>query len=391
MNDFPLITDEALAELRARIGQPFERPHPHVTEVTRDSLRHWALGIGDGNPLWLDDAYAASTRWGGIVAPGSFLYAFDRVVSGYVSGLPGIHAMFAGTDWNWFAPIRLGMRITAEPVLKDLLDLESTFSGRAVKQTYEVTFRDQDGTPLCRADSWCIRTQRSVARERATRDHIEPHRWSAEEIAVIAKHYETEAPRGATPRWWEGVEVGEALDTILKGPSTVTGFVAFTQGWGSLYVRAHGPAFDMFREHPALGIPNDQGVPEPPERVHWDSDLARAVGVPAAYDYGPERISWLGHLMTNWIGDDGFLRRLNVQVRRHNIIGDLTTCNGRVTAKWVEPGGTGGVPPTTAAGAATERAHLVECEVWGDNQRGERTCLGMAVAELPSRATLSSE
>ena len=113
--------------------------------------------------------------------------------------------------------------------------------------------------------------------------------------------------------------------------------------------------------------------------------------MPAAYDYGPERISWLGHLMTNWIGDDGFLRRLNVQVRRHNIIGDLTTCNGRVTAKWVEPGGTGGVPPTTAAGAATERAHLVECEVWGDNQRGERTCLGMAVAELPSRATLSSE
>jgi len=367
MPDFPLITDEALAELRARIGQPFERPRPHVTEVTRDSLRHWALGIGDDNPLWLDEDYAASTRWGGIVAPGSFLYAFDRVVSGYVSGLPGIHAMFAGTDWNWFSPLRLGMRITAEPVLKDLLDLDSSFSGRSVKQTYEVTFRDQDGVELCRADSWCIRTQRSVARERATREHIEPYRWSAEEIAVIAKHYEAEAPRGAAPRWWEDVEVGEALDTVLKGPSTVTGFVAFTQGWGSLYVRAHGPAFQMFSAHPALAIPNDQGVPEPPERVHWDSDLARAVGVPAAYDYGPERISWLGHLMTNWIGDDGFLRRLNVQVRRHNIIGDLTTCNGRVIGKSVEGD-----------------AHLVECEVWGDNQRGERTCLGRAVAELPS-------
>jgi acyl dehydratase len=368
MADFPLITDDALDDLRARIGQPFERPQPHVTEVTRDSLRHWALGIGDENPLWLDEAYASSSRWGGIVAPGSFLYAFDRVVSGYVSGLPGIHAMFAGTDWNWFAAIRLGDRIIAEPVLKDLLDLESEFSGRAVKQTYEVTFRNQDGTLVCRADSWCIRTQRSVARERATREHIEPQRWSEEEIAVIAKHYQTEAPRGAAPRWWEDVEVGDPLDTVLKGPSTVTGFVAFTQGWGSLYVRAHAPAFQMFRDHPALGIPNDQGVPEPPERVHWDSDLARAVGVPAAYDYGPERISWLGHLMTNWIGDDGFLRRLNVQVRRHNIIGDLTTCNGSVRAKWIDGD-----------------AHLVECDVWGDNQRGERTCLGRAVAELPSR------
>jgi acyl dehydratase len=374
LRGFPLITEDALAELRARIGVPFERPQPHVTEVTRDSLRHWALGIGDDNPLWLDEEYARGTRWGGIVAPGSFLYAFDRVVSGYVSGLPGVHAMFAGTDWNWFASIRLGDRITAEPVLKDLLDLDSTFSGRSVKQTYEVTFRNQDGAELCRADSWCIRTQRDVARERATREHVRPHEWTPEEIARIADHYSNERPRGSEPRWYEDVAIGERLDTVLKGPSTVTGFVAFTQGWGSLYVKAHRPAFDMFRSHPALAIPNDQGVPEPPERVHWDSDLARAVGVPAAYDYGPERISWLGHLMTNWIGDDGFLRRLNVQVRRHNIIGDLTTCDGRVVRKWVEGD-----------------AHLVECEVWGDNQRGERTAVGAAVAELPSRTDTGRE
>ena len=155
---------------------------------------------------------------------------------------------------------------------------------------------------------------------------------------------------------------------MLKGPSTVTSFVCFTQGWGSLYVKAHGPAFEMFREHPALGIPNDLGVPEPPERVHWDSELARAVGVPAAYDYGPERISWLGHLMTDWIGDDGFLNRLNVQVRRHNIIGDLTVCNGTVTRKWVDDG-----------------KHFVEVRVIAENQRGEHTAIGTAVATLPSK------
>jgi hypothetical protein len=164
------------------------------------------------------------------------------------------------------------------------------------------------------------------------------------------------------------VQVGEALPTMLKGPSTVTSFVCFTQGWGSLYVKAHGPAFDMFRRHPALGIPNDLGVPEPPERVHWDNELARAVGVPAAYDYGPERISWLGHLMTDWIGDDGFLNRLNVQVRKHNIIGDLTTCSGTVTRKWTE-----------------DDKHLVEVAVVGENQRKEQTAIGTAVATLPSR------
>ena len=365
---FPLITQEALDALRSRIGQPFKRPVPHVTEATADSIRHWALGIGDDNPLWLDPEYARNTRWGGVMAPGTFLYAFDRVVSGYVSGLPGVHAMFAGTDWQWHAPIRLGDRIEAQPVLKDLLELQSNFSGRSVKQTYRVTFTNQNGELVCEADSWCIRTQRDVARERATREAVKPKVWTPEEIAEIDGHYAHYQRRGATPRYWEDVREGEKLPTMLKGPSTVTSFVCFTQGWGSLYVKAHGPAFEMFREHPALGIPNDQGVPEPPERVHWDSELARAVGVPAAYDYGPEWISWLGHLMTDWIGDDGFLNRLNVQVRKHNIVGDLTVCNGTVTRKWVEDG-----------------THFVEVRVIAENQRGEHTAIGTAVAALPSK------
>jgi acyl dehydratase len=367
-NRFPLITDEALEELRQRIGKPFVRPRPHVTEATIDSIRHWALGIGDGNPLFLDPEYAAGTKWGGIIAPGTFLYAFDRVVSGYVSGLPGVHAMFAGTDWNWKRPIRLGDRITAEPTLQDLVDLRSNFSGRSIKQVYRVRFYNQDRELICEADSWCIRTQRDVARQRATREMIAPKVWAPEEIAEIAAEYERQVPRGSAPRYWEDVEAGDGLTRLLKGPSTVTSFVCFTQGWGSLYVKAHAQAFDMFRTHPALDIPNDLGVPEPPERVHWDSELARAVGVPAAYDYGPERVSWLGHLVTNWIGDDGFLKRLNVQVRRHNIIGDLTVCTGTVTRKWQEGD-----------------EHLVEVAVQGRNQRDEQTAVGTAVAVLPSR------
>jgi acyl dehydratase len=365
---FPLITEEALDELRARIGQPFARPRPHVTQATLDSIRHWALGIGDDNPLYLDPEYAAGTKWEGIIAPGTFLYAFDRVVSGYVSGLPGVHAMFAGTDWNWHQPIRLGDTITAEPSLKDLRDLTSQFSGRSIKQTYRVAFYNQNNELVCEADSWCIRTQRDVAAERAAREIVTPTVWTESEIAEIAEQYRNQTPQGSKPQYWDDVNEGDTLPALLKGPSTVTSFVCFTQGWGSLYVKAHAQAFEMFDNHPALGIPNDLGVPEPPERVHWDSDLARAVGVPAAYDYGPERVSWLGHLMTNWIGDDGFLKRLNVQVRKHNIVGDLTTCEGTVTRKWQEGD-----------------EHLVEVAVQGRNQRGEQTAVGIAVAVLPTR------
>ena len=36
---------------------------------------------------------------------------------------------------------------------------------------------------------------------------------------------------------------------------------------------------------------------------------AHEIGMPGAYDQGWQRISWAGHLLTNWCGDRGFVRR----------------------------------------------------------------------------------
>ncbi len=291
MTRFPTITGGALASLRGLIGKEVRRPEPYIEVATRDAIRHWAHGIGDRNPFW------AATR----VAPPTFLFAMDRIVSGYVSGLPGIHAMYGGTDFRWRLPIREGDRVVGRSVLLDLEEKASSFARRAVKQTYRTTFVDDAGAVVCEADSWCFRTERDTARERKKYGAVEPHRYTADDVERIRRAYATEAIRGATPRFWDDVEVGAVLPEVVKGPLTVTSVIAFVQGWGSLYVRAHGLAFDLFERHPALGIPNEFGVPEPPERVHWDAELARAVGVPAPYDYGPERVAWLGHLVTNWM------------------------------------------------------------------------------------------
>ncbi len=60
-----------------------------------------------------------------------------------------------------------------------------------------------------------------------------------------------------------------------------------------------------------------------------------------------ERIAWIGSLLTNWIGDDGWLRRLRVEID-----------DGR---------------------------GLIDLAVWAEDQRGERTAKGMATVELPTR------
>ena len=353
---FPTITEDALDALRARIGQQVRRPEPYIEVASRDAIRHWADGIGDRNPFWL--------RHG--IAPPTILFAMDRVVSGYVGGLPGIHAMYAGTDFRWRLPIREGDRIIGDSVLLDLIEKPSTFARRAIQQIYRTTFRNQDGATVCEADSWCFRTERDTARERGKYKTTARAQYTPEEIERFRQSYRGEQIRSATPRRWEDVTVGESLPVVCKGPLTVTSVIAFIQGWGSLYVRAHGLAFDLFERHPALGIPNEFGSPEPPERVHWDEPFARAVGVPGAYDYGPERVAWLGHLVTNWMGDRGALRRLNAQVRRHNLIGDVTWCHGRVLSK------------DDAAGTVTLQLRAI-------NQRNEVTATGEAVVELPRR------
>ncbi|MGE0715037.1 MAG: MaoC family dehydratase N-terminal domain-containing protein [Alphaproteobacteria bacterium] len=370
---FPKITDEALDDLRRRIGVPIvDTAEPWCYEATRDNIRHYAHGIGDDNPLWCDPEYAAKARYGGIVAPPAFLFACDRVVSGYVGGMPGVHAMWAGADWTWHLPIRRNDEFRTEAALKDLIPHETRFAGRAVQQIYTVKFFNQKNELVAEADSWCFRTDRDIAREQGTKyaelRKKEPRRYTEAELEEVWRLYANEEVRGAKPRYWEDVAVGDALPDMAKGPMTVTGFIAFAQGWGGLYIRANKLAWKQVTRHRGLGIPNRFGIPDCPERVHWEHDFALMVGAPGAYDYGPERCSWLTHHMTNWMGDAGFLRKAGCKIRRHNPEGDILVISGKVVGKSVEDG-----------------RHLVAIEQEARNQDGELSVVGKGVVELPSR------
>ena len=335
--NFPRITDQGLEELEARKGMKIARePDPWCTEATRDNIRHYAHGIGDDNPLWCDPDYASGSAHGGIVAPPSFLFSCSRIISGYVGGLPGVHAMWAGADFTWHKWIRRNDKIATESHLKDFIIRETKFSGRAVQQIYHVDFFNGDGDKVAEGDSWCFRTERDTAREKGSKYNKlktqEKKIYTPNELTEIYRHYAEEEVRGATPRYAEDVAVGEQLPTMVKGPMTVTGFIAYAQGWGGLYIRANKLAWKQIHAHPGLGIPNRFNIPDCPERVHWENEFATAVGAPGAYDYGPERCSWMTHHLTNWMGDDGFLLHSETKIRHHNPEGDTLFINGEVTA-----------------------------------------------------------
>ena len=334
---FAVITDDALNQLRRLINVPItDSLEPWVSEITKDSIRHYAHGIGDDNPLWCDPAYAATTKYGALLAPPSFVFPMNRILSGYVGGIPGVHAMWAGADLTWHEHFRRGMAIDTNAHLKDLVSHQTRFAGRSIQQIYHVAYRDETGTLLAEGDSWCFRTERDAARELGTkydeaRENRRELKYTAEDIQGVFDLYAAEKRRGGETRYVEDVTVGEELGVMPKGPMTVTGFICYAQGWGGLYIRANRLAYQQLKKHPGLGILNEFGIPDVPERVHWDTDLATLVGTPAAYDYGPERCSWLMHHLTDWMGDDGFLRRHQSRIRRHNPVGEWLTIRGTVT------------------------------------------------------------
>jgi acyl dehydratase len=364
--EFEVITEAAVDALRSKIGEPVRRGRVYVTTLSADAIRAYAYGIGDRNPLWTDPAHSGGT---GVKAPPSILFATDRILSGYVMGLPGIHAMFAGADLRYERPLKEGDELTGSATLKELIERPSRFAGRSFQQIYTVDFHDQTGALVATGDSYCFRTGRDAAREGGKYEPVRVD-WTPEQIEEIADRYRAEEARrrGAEPRYVEDVSVGDRVPAVTKGPYTATTAVAYLLGWGGLYVRAHGDAFDLYDKHPALGIANEWGVPEPPERVHWDPILAARVGVPGAYDYGPERCSWMSHLVTDWMGDDGFARRVQVEVRRHNLLGELVTCDGSVRS----------VDPSTG---------VVELDLTAVNQDGEESARGTAEVVLPRRGS----
>lgn len=71
-------TDPVRAGLEKYIGKPMGAAAPVVAPdaVNLAMIRHWVDALDDRNPVYLDEEFAATTRFGGIVAPPAMLQAW---------------------------------------------------------------------------------------------------------------------------------------------------------------------------------------------------------------------------------------------------------------------------------------------------------------------------
>lgn len=363
--EYGRVTLEAIEELQQRIGVERRLKHQYNREVSADAIRHFAHGAGDLNPFWTEPERAEASRFGAPYAPPCFLCSFGMPRS---VGLPGVHALYTGSSWQFKRPVRLGTRVSTYTTLRELAEKQGRFAGRQYQEIDEAIYRDEEGNELATLRSHCMRVERHEARDKGKYAELQPHHYSPEEIEEIAATCEAEEIRGADPRYWEDVAVGDSLGRLVRGPLTVTDMIGWLMGWGGMFVRPHGLGVAWRRRHPAAYTLDRFGVPDVPERVHWDEPAALHAGAPAVYDYGPQRIAWLSQVLTYWMGDEGWVRELSVEVRRLNIIADTTWCEGTVKERFEEEG-----------------SGLVRCELQAVNQRGETTARGEGLIELPRR------
>jgi acyl dehydratase len=165
-------TDGATLPLRVRLeawlGKPMGSRPTNVAPdpVNQPMIRHWAAAFEDHNPVYTDPDFAATTRFGGIVAPPLMLQTWTMptpVITGIAErgGAPVAsdgggpialldEAGFVGTlasnsEFEIERYLRPGDVISASTVLESVSDEKQTRIGRGYFVTWVTTYVDAAG------------------------------------------------------------------------------------------------------------------------------------------------------------------------------------------------------------------------------------------------------
>jgi acyl dehydratase len=369
------MVDRGIDKYRQKMVGNIYRP-PRGNEVaTKDAIRHFADGIGDPNPLWRSEDYACQSIYGSIIAPPLFLNAISEGQA--MIGLPGLISTFIGAEWEWHQVIRVNDSFTVTNLLFDLEDKGGAPGQRRIVQSGLLSYLNQRGevTGTCTWHMMRSEKKQGDSKKKSGKSGSSDkkvHCYSDDELASIFESLEHEEIRGASPRYWDDVSVGDELRPVVKGPLSISDMIAWAIGisWQRIAL-ASGEKHRYLQKKPALSYKDPLTmVPEPIANSHFvDSAAEILMGSPVIFDLGMQRLSWLGNLVTNWMSDYGFLKKLSGRIQKFVRYGDTVWCKGCVSRKYVENG-----------------ECIAELELVCENQYGEIVTPGKATVLLPSKS-----
>jgi acyl dehydratase len=347
-----------------------------VRHITDDLIRIFAISTGDANPLWRQHDYASKSVWGGIIAPPMAITCVSSTTAlPPAPNYPGWSMMAAGGYYEMERPLRPG----------DVLDAEDVWGGFEERskpgrphRTFlihgERHFTDQTGKSVGKLSMRAFALAPVPGADTASKPsgpQRERRRYSDQELKEIYDHYDAEnggkLRRGAEPRFWEDVNVGDEIGRCIKGPvdvmdcasfvGAIGGGVGFADKWKLIKAE-----IDLSPKDPITGAHHFN------MDWHLDDATARSMGQPFALNFGVLMEVNFTHAVTNWAGDHGFLRVMDNKVIAPMYLGETLYITGAVTRKYEENG-----------------RGLIEIQLSGSQQDGINVAAQRAVVQLPHK------
>ena len=368
-------TERFIRDSRRMVGLEATDVPPGTRLADWVAIERFLNATGDENPLYRDPNYGAASAHRTMLAPPAFVLAVRTPTSSaalYQGDYEGLLPLLTAAELEWTDQIRLGDRIDADLRIGAVRQ-GPEWQGRATAQVESaVDYRKLGaGQPFARArGTTTLYPIKRGGDERFVSREI--HSYSDEEVRQIEQELDAEPPRtGGRPRWARDVQPGDTLPTLVKGPLTLSDLMTWAVAeakpikLGGLVYREVVTSPGRARTNPSTNWP------------YWDAEheaedlqSCRDAGFPGPYGRGAMRVALAGQLLTHWMGDDGFLRRLSVQLPAPFIYGDVMRLGGTVRDRYTQHIG--------------RNAHeAVDIELSGVNQLGETVLSGEAVVYLP--------
>jgi len=370
---------------------PVELSYPVYHRVaSKDLILNMANGISDPNPLWRDENYAAKTRWGTILAPPYFEHTICHHGPVLLPKVPqevGPAVENHLDHWEFYKPIRLGdsFRVwTNSYTIEDATRIDGkgphTFLAK-----YDQRFFNQKNELVCnkrRTRIIFILPPAEKGKEpaldkisQASMDtvlKVEEYKYTEEELDFIERVHDEEIIRGAKIRWWEDVNVGDDLQTVVLGPVTPWDAVMEIAGCG----------LNVYDTRLNRKLTPQASVLDPETGIWHKTISTRIVDKVARLKkaYEPQahvimREHTLTRLISNWIGDDGFLKMTEWDENTKFPMGDTCFGRGKVIKKYVLEDG----------------EHVVDLACWLEGIRGMIHIMGRATVGLLSREGIDKD
>jgi N-terminal half of MaoC dehydratase len=390
-----------VSDLDRHMGVPME-PGELKEPVAVNDIRRWAQAMHYPNRLHYDEAWAAESRFGAIVAPQSFTVACDTshgASPAQVGRIPDSHLIFGGDEWWFFGPrIRPGDKLVCHRMPYDYRVTETRFAGPTCFQRGDTLYINQRGERVAQQRSTAIRYQVRRAREQALFSKPdgagepggsdEPN-WTDQQLADFEARklvfIDQIQALGHGERRFSDVAVGDPLAENVLGPHSLASFATEWRAypmttWGAT---AKGPTtvraealgytpemagFEGDRRMERLNPELTDGAYHGPSRGHLQPRWAEHVGMPRGYGYGASMGAWILDYVAAWAGEWGAITHSNAQYRNPALTGDATFLAGEVVDTRVE----------------RKRVHVAVVDVELRNQDGAKMATATVEVELPA-------